>query len=80
MSIITRQYVLLFAIALTIGAPVSYYIIDFVLDFAYVYHVPMNALGVLIAVCSLLITLLVVIGIQVKKVSKQNPAKGLRTE
>lgn len=79
-QIVLNQYTLLFIMALMIGAPASYFAVREMFDVAYTYHVPMNLLGVIIAVGLLLSTLLFVIGIQVKKVAKEDPVKGLRLE
>ncbi|MEQ9300963.1 MAG: FtsX-like permease family protein [Cyclobacteriaceae bacterium] len=79
-KIVLRQYTLLFAIALIIGAPASYFAVKSMFDIAYTYHVPMNSLGVIIAVGLLISILLLVVAIQVQKVAKEDPVKGLRLE
>ncbi|MEO9806051.1 MAG: FtsX-like permease family protein [Reichenbachiella sp.] len=77
---ITKQYVVLFAIALTIGAPISYILIDALLDLVYPYHIPMNYFGVLLAVIILITVLMATISTQIGKVSKSNPVEGIRVE
>lgn len=75
-----QQYLPLFVIALTVAAPVSYLLLDFILDFAYEYHMPMSLMGVVMAVGLLILVLVAVVSIQVRKVLKFNPASGLRVE
>ncbi|MEM7299272.1 MAG: FtsX-like permease family protein, partial [Bacteroidota bacterium] len=79
-SSITKQYVLLFAIALAIGGPVSFFLMGALLDAVYEYHIPMTISGVLIAIFLLIIVLMLTVSTQVSKVSKSDPVNGLRTE
>ena len=77
---ILKQYVMLFTIALLIGAPISYFLVEFLIDSAYTYHVPMNALGVIIGVVILIVVLLTVVLTQVQRIAKSNPVNGLKVE
>ncbi|MEP1097532.1 MAG: FtsX-like permease family protein, partial [Cyclobacteriaceae bacterium] len=77
---ITKQYVLLFVIALSIGAPISYFLMEALMDEVYEYHIPMTISGVMIAVVLLIFVLLATVSTQVGKVSKANPVVGLKVE
>jgi len=77
---ITRQYIILFAVSLAIGAPISYAMIGGLLDMIFAYHIPMSYSGVVISVLILLFVLLMVIFVQIRKVIKSNPVDGLRSE
>lgn len=77
---ITQQYVLLFAIALAIGAPVSYFLLEALMDTVYEYHIPMTVSGVMIAVVLLIFVLLITCSTQINKVYKSNPVVGLKVE
>lgn len=77
---IVKQYVLLFTIALGIGAPLSYFITDFFFDAVYTYHAPVNIFSVVISVLILIVVLSAVIFTQIGKVSKANLVEGLRVE
>ena len=77
---ITKQYVLLFIIALTIAAPLSYFLISFIFDFAYTYHIPIDLSGVTLAVFILIGILAVVVISQLNRVSKSNPVEGLKVD
>ncbi len=79
-SNITKQYMVLFLVALAIGGPASFFLMEALLDAVYEYHIPMTVSGVLIAVFLLIIVLLATVSTQVGKVSKTNPVSGLRTE
>lgn len=78
--IILKQYSLLFTLALLTGAPISYFLVKFLIDSAYKYHVPMNMSGVATAVIVLVAVLLTVVLIQVKRIAKSNPVTGLKVE
>lgn len=77
---IFSQYYLLFATALIIGVPLSYYAIKAVLDFAYTYHMPITFWSVTLAAVILVVVLLSTVSTQVIKVFKANPVEGLKTE
>jgi putative ABC transport system permease protein len=77
---IFRQYYLLFATALLIGVPLSYYSIKAVLNFAYTYHMPITFGGVALAGLILVVVLLSTVSTQVFKVFKSNPVDGLKIE
>ncbi|QSE98680.1 ABC transporter permease [Fulvivirga lutea] len=79
-SNISKQYVILLSIATVIGAPVSFYIMRFILNFTYSYHLPMSIeiLGIAITILSLV--LLLIISTQIRKINKSNPVNGLRIE
>lgn len=79
-SNITKQYVLLFVVGLSIGAPVSYFLIKTLFDMIYNYHVPVTYTGVSIAIVILIFVLLATVSTQVRKVLKSNPVDGLKVE
>ncbi|MCE7994853.1 MAG: FtsX-like permease family protein [Roseivirga sp.] len=79
-SNIARQYTVLTIIALLIGAPVSYMLVEAELNLLFVYALPMNFYGVIMALLVLVSVLIFVIGTRVFKVSRANPVNGLRTE
>ncbi len=77
---IYSQYALLFTIALTIGAPVSYTLIKLVFDTSYEYHMPVDFSGAAIAVTILTFVLLLTIATQIRKVLTSNAVHGLKSE
>lgn len=77
---IFRQYYVLFAVALIIGIPLSYFSIKAVLDFAYTFHMPITLWGVALAAVILVVVLLSTVSTQVFKVFKSNPVDGLKIE
>ncbi len=79
-SIIVKQYVWLTAVALIIGAPISYLFTKAYLDMLFAYPMPMSLTGVTLSVFILIVVLLAVISTQVMKVSKSNPVDGLKVE
>jgi ABC-type antimicrobial peptide transport system permease subunit len=79
-SVIVRQYVVLTAIALTVGAPISYLFTQAYLNMIFAYPMPMSYSGVAIAVLILVVVLMAVILSQIKKVLKINPVEGLKAD
>ncbi|HET6541503.1 MAG TPA: FtsX-like permease family protein, partial [Chryseolinea sp.] len=79
-SIITKQYVIWFCVALIIGAPLSYSLVKFVFDSAFAYHMPVDFSGAAIAVVILILVLVSTISTQIKKVIKLNPVDGLKAD
>ncbi len=77
---ITKQYIMLFVISLGIGSVLSYYLISFIFDSAYTYHMPVGIGGVSLAVVTLVSVLLLVVSVQLSRVSKANPVEGLQME
>jgi putative ABC transport system permease protein len=77
---ITKQYVVLFAAGLVIGAPISYVLNKKLFDIIYWYHMPITYSGVGIAVSVLIFVLLITVSTQVGKVLKSNPVNGLKAE
>ncbi len=75
-----HHFLWLFIIALIIGAPLSYYLTDLILDAAYKYRVPSTVNVALIAVAILFSVLLLVVATQLSRVRKSNPVEGLQTE
>jgi ABC-type antimicrobial peptide transport system permease subunit len=79
-AIIMKQYVLLTAIALLIGGPVSYIFTKAYLDMLFSYSMPMGVSGVIISILILVAVLCAIIFSQVRSVSKSNPIEGLKVD
>lgn len=79
-SNITKQYVFLFIVGLSLGAPVSYVLIKGLFDMIYNYHIPVTYGGVAIAMVILVFVLLTTVATQVRKVVTTNPVDGLKVE
>ncbi|MEQ8626034.1 FtsX-like permease family protein [Ekhidna sp.] len=77
---ISKQYIILLTIAIVIGAPASFFLMSFILDFTYSYHLPMTPGIVLIATLILILVLAFIISTQIRKILNSNPVKGLRIE
>ncbi len=77
---VTRQYLMLFGIGLSIGAPISYFLIKALFDRIYVYHIPITYTGLMAAILILIFVLLITVSTQVKKIMKSNPVCGLKSE
>lgn len=79
-TLVVRQYLPLFAVALILGAPVSYILIKLLIQAAYAYHMPITYSGVSIAVTILMLVLLATVSTQIRKVLTANPVAGLKVE
>jgi len=79
-AIIMQQYLILFVVALVLGAPISYILIKLLIEVAYAYHMPIGYSGVVIAVVILIFVLLATVSTQIRKVVKANPVNGLKVE
>jgi len=77
---VTKQYIILFAIALTVGAPISYILVKLLFNSAYRYHMPVTYVGVSVAIIILVSVLVAIVATQVGKVSRANAVEGLRGE
>lgn len=77
---ITNQYVILFAVSLLLGAPVSYLLVKFIFDSSFAYHMPVDFSGASIAVLILVLVLVITATTQIRKIVKANPVEGLKGE
>ena len=77
---ILRQYLLLFIIALVIGAPLSQFLLKTIFDASYTYHIPVTYSGVAIAVGILIFVLSITVLTQIFRAVNFNPVKGLKSE
>lgn len=74
------QYLILFVVALIIGAPVSYLLVKFIFESSFAYHMPVDFSGAAIAVGILVFVLAFTASTQIRKVVKANPVEGLKAE
>ena len=77
---VSRQYYLLFAIAIIVGGPSGYYASTMIIHSAYSYHMPFTYSGVAMALTLLTAIILATVLMQVMKVQKANPVEGLKIE
>jgi putative ABC transport system permease protein len=77
---VSRQYYLLFTIAIIIGGPLGYYVSTMIIHSAYSYHMPFTYSGVVMALTLLTAIILATVLMQVMKVQKANPVEGLKIE
>lgn len=77
---ITRQYALLFTIAIVIGVPLSYFMVKALLEWSSPYHMPISFVSASFASLILFVVLIVTVSSQVGKISAANPVEGLKSE
>jgi putative ABC transport system permease protein len=77
---IINQYMMLFTVAIVVGAPLGYWFAKWLIEFANTYHMPITFSSVSIAVIIIVVVLLTTVSTQVWKVLKSNPVNGLKTE
>jgi putative ABC transport system permease protein len=77
---ISSQYILLFVVGLSVGAPISYLLMKLLFDNIYNYHMPITYSGVAIAMAILVLVLLATVSTQIRRVLQSNPVNGLKVE
>lgn len=77
---IMSQYILLLAVAIVIGVPISYIFTQAYLDMLFAYPMPISWTGIAIAIFLLAFVIFMVISTQVRKVAKSSPVEGLKAE
>jgi putative ABC transport system permease protein len=77
---VAQQYILLYAVGLAVGAPVSYYLNQTLFDRIYRYHMPITYSGVVVACTILLTVLFVTIVVLVRKVMQSNAVESIKAE
>lgn len=77
---ITNQYLILFALALVIGAPLGFILTKALFETSFPYHMPVGFSSTVIAISILLMVLLSTVFTQIRKVQKMNPVEGLKVE
>jgi putative ABC transport system permease protein len=79
-SNITNQYLILFVVALIIGAPLGFVLTKALFDSSFPYHMPVDFSSTIIAVALLIMILISTVFTQIRKVQKMNPVDGLKVE
>jgi putative ABC transport system permease protein len=77
---VVNQYLVLFVVALVIGAPLGQMAGTWLLDFSNSYHMPITLSSVTIAVLIMVVVLLATVSTQIRKVLIANPVDGLKVE
>lgn len=77
---ISRQYMVLMIIAMVLGAPAAYFLNMGLMNMMFAYPMPHGQWSVGLGLVLILIIMFAVICTQIRKVTRANPADGLRTE
>jgi ABC-type antimicrobial peptide transport system permease subunit len=77
---VTNQYMILFLVALIIGAPAGHWAATWLINFTYVYHMPTTFSSVSLSVAIMILVLLLTVSTQIRKVLNSNPVEGLKVE
>ncbi|MFY0592791.1 FtsX-like permease family protein [Roseivirga sp.] len=78
--VINKQFVIFLAVALILGLPVSYVLMDTLFETVYEVHKPITIFPFLIALVIVVIMVFSTVSSQVKKVMTTSPTEGLRSE
>ena len=79
-KLVNREFMYLLIIAVVISIPISYILLNQLLDSVFKYHVNIDAIPYILAISVILGTSLVTVSSQLYKVSKANPVDALRDE
>lgn len=80
LTVMSKQYTVLVAVALIVGAPVSYVFTKAYLSMLFVYPMPVGYSGIIVSVIIVFAIVAAVVATQIRKLSKINPVEGLKTE
>lgn len=78
--VINRQFVVFLAIALILGIPLSYMLMQTLFDAVYAYYKPLTAIPFTIALFTVVFMVFITVSSQIKKVMGTSPTEGLRSE
>ncbi len=78
--VINRQFVVFMIIALVLGLPISYVLMDALFEAVYAYYKPITIIPFLMAMVMVVLMVFLTVSSQVKKVMTTSPTEGLRSE
>jgi ABC-type antimicrobial peptide transport system permease subunit len=78
--VINRQFVVFLAIALALGIPLSFLLMQSLFDAVYAYYKPLSVLPFAFALFLVVLMVFITVSSQVKKVMNTSPTEGLRSE
>ena len=78
--VINKQFVVFLAIALVLGIPLSYLLMQTLFDAAYAYYKPLTLLPFAFALFMIVFMVFITVSSQIKKVMSSSPTEGLRSE
>jgi len=79
-AVINKQFVVFMIIALLLGIPLSFLLIQTLLDAVYAYYKPLTFVPFAMALTMVVVMVFVTVSSQVKKVMSSSPTEGLRSE
>ena len=79
-QLVHRGFFLLLAIAAIIATPLTYYMLNPLLDSIYEYRIPIDSLPFILAFVLVFVTAIVTVSTQIYRVATTNPAEVLRNE
>lgn len=77
---IVKQYAALLVISIVVGAPISFFLLTFLFDMAYVYHLPVTPGSIGVGLMILIAIVFITFATQIGKAWKINAVDGLKTE
>lgn len=78
--VINKQFVIFLIVALALGLPLSYLLMDTLFEAVYKYYKPITVLPFLIALVMVVLMVFVTVSSQIRKVMTTAPTEGLRSE
>lgn len=78
--VINKQFVVFLAIAMVLGIPLSYMLMQSLFDAVYAYYKPLTILPFAFALFMVVLMVFITVSSQVKKVMRSSPTEGLRSE
>lgn len=78
--ILTSQYAWIFVFTVGLAAPASYYMVEMIFELFYEYHMPLSYDFMLYSGTVMLTVMMLIIGIELKRLLISNPVEGLKAE
>lgn len=75
-----RDYIWILAVAFLVGAPVGYFLMSLLINTMYPEPQPTGVLPFAVAIAMMVTTVIVTVGSQMRRITRENPAQTLRSE
>jgi ABC-type antimicrobial peptide transport system permease subunit len=79
-GLMNRDYIWIMLISLLIGAPLGFYLMDIMMRAAYPEEIPINIGPFVVTLITIVITVVLTVSSQLRRIAKENPTSTLKSE
>jgi putative ABC transport system permease protein len=79
-GLMNRDYIWIMLISLSIGAPLGFYLMDIMMRAAYPEEIPINIGPFVVTLITIVITVVLTVSSQLRRIAKENPTSTLKSE